>query len=84
MHCSYAVFQDDNNLYLMMEFLSGGELFSHLRKNATLTDDIARYATPLLYDLYEPDSMLLKLPVLWMCYMDYTLYIEISNQKIYC
>jgi len=28
----FAVFQDDNNLYLLLEFVPGGELFSHLRR----------------------------------------------------
>ena len=33
----FAVFQDDNNLYLLMEFIPGGELFSHLRRQEKFT-----------------------------------------------
>jgi protein kinase X len=28
----YAVFQDDNSLYMLLEYIPGGELFSHLRR----------------------------------------------------
>ena len=38
-----AFFQDDNNLYLLLEFLQGGELFSHLRKEEKFDSDIAKF-----------------------------------------
>ena len=28
----YAFFQDDNSIYMLMDYISGGELFSHLRR----------------------------------------------------
>lgn len=39
----FAVFQDDNNLYMMTEFLPGGELFSHIRRNEKLPADVAKF-----------------------------------------
>ena len=38
-----AVFQDDNAMYLLTEFLGGGELFSHIRRNERLTHDVAKF-----------------------------------------
>ena len=29
----HAVFQDDNSLYMLLEYIPGGELFSHLRRS---------------------------------------------------
>ena len=28
----YAFFQDDNSIYMLMDYIAGGELFSHLRR----------------------------------------------------
>ena len=28
----FAFFQDDNNVYMLMDYIPGGELFSHLRR----------------------------------------------------
>jgi serine/threonine protein kinase len=38
-----AFFQDDNNLYLLLEFIQGGELFSHLRQHEKFDDDVAKF-----------------------------------------
>ena len=29
----YSTFQDDHNLYMIMEYVVGGELFTYLRRN---------------------------------------------------
>ena len=34
-----GAFQDDKNLYLMMEYIIGGEFFSHLRKAGRFPND---------------------------------------------
>ena len=45
----YGTFQDPGNLYLMLEFLSGGEVFSHLRTVHHFNVDIVRfYAAEIL------------------------------------
>ena len=38
-----AVFQDDNSLYLLTEYVGGGELFSHLRRNGKFPPDVAKF-----------------------------------------
>lgn len=38
-----ALFQDENNLYIMMEFVQGGEMFSHLRKQEKFDEDMAKF-----------------------------------------
>jgi serine/threonine protein kinase len=40
----HAVFQDDNSLYLLMDYVPGGELFSYIRKMERLE--------PILYQFY--------------------------------
>ncbi|KAJ2956735.1 hypothetical protein NQZ79_g7447 [Umbelopsis isabellina] len=45
----YCTFQDDRNLFMMLEYVVGGELFSHLRRAGRFTTDIARfYASEIL------------------------------------
>ncbi|CAO3692078.1 unnamed protein product [Umbelopsis ramanniana] len=45
----YCTFQDDRNLYMMLEYVVGGELFSHLRRAGRFTTDITRfYASEIL------------------------------------
>lgn len=39
----FGGFQDDKNLYLMMEFIIGGEFFSHLRKAGRFPNDTSRF-----------------------------------------
>jgi len=38
-----GAFQDDKNLYLLLEYIIGGEFFSHLRKAGRFPNDTARY-----------------------------------------
>lgn len=38
-----CTFQDERNLYMMLEFVQGGELFSHLRRAGRFTSDVARF-----------------------------------------
>jgi serine/threonine protein kinase len=40
-----AVFQDENSLYLLLEYVPGGELFSHLRKNRILELPVYQFVT---------------------------------------
>ena len=39
----FATFQDRLNVYMLMELVSGGELFAHLRKAGRFAADIARF-----------------------------------------
>lgn len=39
----YAVFQDDNNLYLLLEYIPGGELFSHLRRQQKFSPTVVQF-----------------------------------------
>lgn len=41
--CLISVFKDDKRLYMVMEYVNGGELFSFLRKEGRLRNDHARY-----------------------------------------
>ena len=36
-------FQDEFNLYLIMEFVNGGELFHHLKKDTRFSEERARF-----------------------------------------
>jgi serine/threonine protein kinase len=38
-----AAFKDCRNLYLVMEYVKGGELFSYLRKSIRFSDEVARF-----------------------------------------
>lgn len=38
-----ATMQDEDSIYLIMEYISGGEIFSHLRQRNTFDLDTARY-----------------------------------------
>jgi len=38
-----TTFQDDKRLFMLMEFINGGELFSYLRKEGRLPNDHARF-----------------------------------------
>jgi protein kinase X len=40
-----AAFQDTNKLYMLMEYINGGELFSYLRKEGRLSIDASRFYT---------------------------------------
>ncbi|MBW0566232.1 hypothetical protein O181_105947 [Austropuccinia psidii MF-1] len=39
----FCTFQDERNLYMLMEFVQGGELFSHLRRAGRFLVDVARF-----------------------------------------
>jgi len=39
----YASFQDEKNLYMLMEYVIGGELFSQLRKVGRFSNDTSRF-----------------------------------------
>lgn len=39
----HATFQDDVNLYMIMDYVVGGELFSHLRRSGRFEDDVAKF-----------------------------------------
>ncbi|ORY04817.1 Pkinase-domain-containing protein [Basidiobolus meristosporus CBS 931.73] len=39
----FCSFQDDNNLYMLLEYVIGGELFSHLRRAGRFTNDMTRF-----------------------------------------
>lgn len=39
----FCTFQDERNLYLLMDFIQGGELFSHLRRAGRFSADVARF-----------------------------------------
>lgn len=40
---SFCTFQDEANLYMLLEFVQGGELFSHLRRAGRFSADVARF-----------------------------------------
>ena len=39
----YESMQDQDNLYLLLEYIPGGELLNHLKERLTLTVDHARF-----------------------------------------
>ncbi|KAG9290589.1 hypothetical protein G9A89_020959 [Geosiphon pyriformis] len=39
----FCTFQDDRNLYMLLEYVIGGELFSHLRKAGRFSNDVTRF-----------------------------------------
>ena len=39
----HGLFQDDNNIYMVMEYVQGGELFSHLRRKGKFTEEEAKF-----------------------------------------
>lgn len=57
----YAVFQDDNSLYMLQEYIPGGELFSHLRRqekfSATITQFYAAEIVAAIQYLHELNVM---------------------------
>jgi len=68
----YATFQDETNLYMLMEYVIGGELFSHLRKAGRFPTETAKiYAAEvvlaleylhnldILYRDLKPENLLL-------------------------
>lgn len=41
--CRFCTFQDDSNLYMLLEYVVGGELFTHLRRAGRFTNDMTRF-----------------------------------------
>lgn len=39
----FCTFHDERNLYLLLEYVQGGELFSHLRRAGRFSADVARF-----------------------------------------
>lgn len=39
----FCTFQDDSNLYMLLEYVVGGELFTHLRRAGRFTNDMTRF-----------------------------------------
>ncbi|KAK9667583.1 cytochrome c oxidase subunit 1, partial [Basidiobolus ranarum] len=39
----FCSFQDGKNLYMLLEYIIGGELFSHLRRAGRFTNDMTRF-----------------------------------------
>ncbi|CDS02854.1 hypothetical protein LRAMOSA00257 [Lichtheimia ramosa] len=39
----FCAFQDNTNLYMLLEYVVGGELFSHLRRAGRFTNDMTRF-----------------------------------------
>ncbi|KAH8921672.1 putative camp-dependent protein kinase catalytic subunit [Atractiella rhizophila] len=45
----FCTFQDERNVYMILDFIQGGELFYHLRRSGRFTPDVARfYASNIL------------------------------------
>ena len=68
----FTTFQDDRNLYMLLEYVIGGELFSHLRKAGRFTNDVTRFyaaeivlaieylhARDIIYRDLKPENLLL-------------------------
>ena len=69
----YAMFQDENNVYIVMEYAPGGELFTHLRRERKFTTDRAKFyavevagalrvmhAVNVLYRDIKPENIVLS------------------------
>jgi protein kinase A len=41
--CSYQTYQDAVNVYMLLSYVPGGELFSHLRRAGRFTADVTRF-----------------------------------------
>jgi serine/threonine protein kinase len=69
---SYCTFQDTTHLYMLQEYVIGGELFSHLRKAGRFTNEMTRFyaseillaieylhAKDMIYRDLKPENLLL-------------------------
>ncbi|KJE90213.1 cAMP-dependent protein kinase [Capsaspora owczarzaki ATCC 30864] len=69
----YCTFQDDRNLYMLLEYICGGELFSHLRRAVKFTNDMTRFysaeivlaieylhSLDIIYRDLKPENLLLN------------------------
>ncbi|KAL8283526.1 hypothetical protein RQP46_005629 [Phenoliferia psychrophenolica] len=68
----FCTFQDERNLYLLLEYVQGGELFSHLRRSGRFSSDVARFfaanlilaledlhARDIIYRDLKPENLLI-------------------------
>eukprot|EP00003_Mantamonas_plastica_P018726 TRINITY_DN3056_c1_g2_i4.p1 TRINITY_DN3056_c1_g2~~TRINITY_DN3056_c1_g2_i4.p1 ORF type:complete len:313 (+),score=51.77 TRINITY_DN3056_c1_g2_i4:98-1036(+) len=46
-------FKDDDNLYMLMEFVCGGELFTHLRRAGRFHNDVAKFYASCIVLVFE-------------------------------
>ncbi|KAJ1553606.1 hypothetical protein HK096_007190, partial [Nowakowskiella sp. JEL0078] len=58
MYTLVCTFQSEKNLYIVMEYVPGGELFSHLRRAGRFTNDMTRfYASEILLAIEHMHSI---------------------------
>ena len=51
--CRYTAFQDDRNLYMLLEYIIGGEFFSHLRKAGRFPNDTSKFYAAQITLVFE-------------------------------
>ncbi|ORY03179.1 camp-dependent protein kinase 9 [Basidiobolus meristosporus CBS 931.73] len=69
----FCAFQDDHNLYMLLEYVIGGEVFSHLRRAGRFTNDMTRFyaaeivlaieylhSKDIIYRDLKPENLLLN------------------------
>lgn len=49
----FGTFQDSRYLYLVMEFVQGGEFFTHLRKAKRFDSDTAKFYASMIVDIFD-------------------------------
>ncbi|KAL3893000.1 MAG: hypothetical protein SGPRY_014573, partial [Prymnesium sp.] len=49
---SYKTYQDDRNLFMLMEYVQGGELGRHLRNEGTFANETSRFYAAQAHDTY--------------------------------
>ncbi|KAL8425233.1 hypothetical protein Efla_002398 [Eimeria flavescens] len=49
----FGTFQDPRYLYLVMEFVQGGEFFTHLRKAKRFDSDTAKFYAAMIVDIFD-------------------------------